>query len=359
MEMDNNIEDTQKIDSWVFYRRPATSEIVHIAGRARVVNDNMEWLNHEGFVVAPFDKSNSDTLFIDTVNSVNIHTEYEIKELFNDGLKLPSSRNLDKPCRNISKREYLSLFNQVTKEIESASVEKVVLSRVLNIDGIKPQQGIEMFIELCRKYPSAFISFFYSPKAGLWIGATPETLMARKESRCRIASLAGTTTWQPKIKFEQLWNRKELNEQQMVTDFVKEIIDELNIADYKVKGPETIKAGTIVHLRTIFRFELDDIALVDKLISLLHPTPAVCGLPQNRAIKLIKEIERYERTYYSGFLGPVCSESFNLFVNLRCMQFTDRGVQLYVGGGLTKDSQPESEWEETLLKAETILSVIK
>ena len=352
------IEDIQKIDSWVFYRRPATSEIVHIAGKARVVKSNLDWINHEGFVVAPFNISNGDALFVDTVKRVNIHTEYEIRELFNDDLKMPSARNLINPHRIISKREYISLFNQIKREIESTSVRKVVLSRVLNVDGIKPQQGIEMFIELCRKYPSAFISFFYLPESGLWIGATPETLMTRKGAECRIASLAGTAIWQPELNFEQLWDRKELEEQQMVTDFVKEMIEELDISDCDIKGPETIKAGSIAHLRTIFRFELDDISLVDKLISRLHPTPAVCGLPRKRAMELIEEVERYERTYYSGFIGPVYSDSFNLFVNLRCMQFTNKGVQLYVGGGLTKDSQSESEWEETKLKAETILSVL-
>lgn len=357
--MENNIEDTQKIDSWVFYRRPATSEIVHIAGKTRVVKDNMDWLNHSGFVIAPFDKSKSDTLFIDTIRSVDIHTEHEIRELFSDDLIIPLSHNLIDANRTISKREYLSLFSQMKKEIESASVEKVVLSRVLNIDGVNPQRGVEMFIKLCRNYPSAFVSFFYSPKVGLWIGATPETLMARNSSSCRIASLAGTTSWQSKLSFEQLWNKKELNEQQLVTDFIKEIIDDLNIADYKINGPETVKAGGIAHLRTIFRFGLDDIKLVSSLINRLHPTPAVCGLPKERSIKLIEEIERYERTYYSGFIGPVCIDSFNLFVNLRCMQFTNKGVQLYVGGGLTKDSQPEAEWEETQLKAETLLSVVK
>lgn len=356
--MDNNIENNQEIDSWVFYRRPATSEIVHIAGKARVVKNNMEWLNQKGFVIAPFDNEKNDTLFIDTIRNVHVHTQHEIQELFNDDLKFPSMRNLVKPWRIISKREYLSLFNQMEKEIESTSLEKVILSRVLSVDGIKPEKGIDMFIELCRKYPSAFISFFFSPDVGLWLGATPETLMSRKENRCRIASLAGTATWQPKLTFKQLWNRKELVEQQMVTDFIEDILDDLKITDHQIKGPETIKAGSIAHVRTIFRFEQQDIGTVDKLIGRLHPTPAVCGLPQYRSNELIAEVERYERSYYAGFLGPVCDDAFNLFVNLRCLQFTNSGVQLFVGGGLTKDSQPEAEWEETQMKAQTLLSVI-
>ncbi len=356
--MNNNIENASKIDSWVFYRKPVTSEIVHITGKARVVDNNKEWLNQKGFVIAPFDNSKYDTLFIDTIRSVHVHTEYEITELFNDGLKLPLRKDLGDAWREISKREYLSLFRQMKREIESTSLEKVVLSRVLNIEGIKPQQGIDMFIELCRKYPNAFISFFYSPGIGLWLGATPETLMLHKDDRCRIASLAGTAIWQPELTFEQLWNKKELDEQQMVTDFVKDIINDLGIIDFDIKGPETVKAGNIAHLRTTFRFEQEDMNIIDRLISRLHPTPAVCGLPQDRSRELIAEVERYDRNYYAGFFGPVCNDDFSLFVNLRCLQFTNKGVQLYVGGGLTKDSQPEEEWEETQMKAQTLLSVI-
>jgi len=354
----NYFMNDQGIDSWVFYRRPATSEIVHIAGKARVVKGNSEWLNKQGFVIAPFNRSKHDTIFIDEVRNIHVHTEHEILELFNDGLRWPLSKDLAEPWRNISKREYLSYIRQIIKEIGTTSLEKVVLSRVINVDDIKPYGSIGLFIELCRKYPNAFVFFFYSPGVGLWLGATPETLMLNKNTRYRIISLAGTVKWQPELTFTQLWNSKELEEQQMVTDFVKKVIDESGITGYDVKGPETLRAGNMAHLRTIFRFESEDPGLIDPLIDKLHPTPAVCGLPQDMSREVIALTEIYDRTYYTGFLGPVCNDSFSLFVNLRCLQYTKKGVQLFVGGGLTKDSQPEAEWEETEMKAQTLLSVI-
>ncbi len=354
-----NKKNTQIADSWVFYRRPVTSEIVHITGKARTVEGNEEWLRHKGFVIAPFDRSEHRTWFIDAVKNITIHTEYEISELFNDGLQLPSGKSLVKPWREVPRREYLSLIRQMKREIDNTELEKVVLSRVINVEGVKPVQAVSMFIDLCVNYPNAFVFLFYLPETGMWLGATPETLMTGKDERFKIVSLAGTANWQPELTFEQLWNKKERAEQQMVTDFVKKVIYDAGIDNYEMKGPETIKAGKLSHLRTIFRFETEDYDLIDRLLDKLHPTPAVCGLPQNKAKELIRDIELYTRTYYTGFIGPVCDDGLSLYVNLRSLQFTDNGVQLFVGGGITRFSEPEAEWRETELKAQTMMAVIK
>ena len=70
----------------------------------------------------------------------------------------------------------------------------------------------------------------------------------------------------------------------------------------------------------------------------------------------IKDIEKYERAYYTGYLGLVTPEKeISLFVNLRCMQVFKNEIALYLGGGITKDSNAEKEWAETNFKAETLL----
>lgn len=76
----------------------------------------------------------------------------------------------------------------------------------------------------------------------------------------------------------------------------------------------------------------------------------------NEAQQFIKGTERYDRKYYTGFLGPCNMDSkTNLFVNLRCAEVFSDSVNLYIGGGITKDSKPEKEWEETELKSKTLL----
>ena len=96
----------------------------------------------------------------------------------------------------------------------------------------------------------------------------------------------------------------------------------------------------------------------------MHPTPAVCGLPKNSAKAFILENEPHDRHFYSGFLGELNSSfstnsrSSDLFVNLRCMQIEDSKAHLYMGCGITKDSIPEKEWEESVNKSMTIKKVL-
>ena len=69
--------------------------------------------------------------------------------------------------------------------------------------------------------------------------------------------------------------------------------------------------------------------------------------------------EGYFRDFYTGYLGTVnMSEESHIFVNLRCMQVLDNQAVLYAGGGITKHSKPQKEWEETEMKFKTLLQVL-
>ena len=120
----------------------------------------------------------------------------------------------------------------------------------------------------------------------------------------------------------------------------------------------TIEAGSVQHLKTTISAQLNSTDQLFTLVSELHPTPAVGGLPKNAAIELILDKESYDRKYYTGFLGPVTKNLSQLFVNLRCLEVLGDSVCLYVGAGITAASDPEAEWEETKLKAQTLLSVL-
>ena len=95
------------------------------------------------------------------------------------------------------------------------------------------------------------------------------------------------------------------------------------------------------------------------MLGLLHPTSAVCGTPLQPSLQFLREHEGYERQYYAGFLGPVNFEnSINIFVNLRCMQLINDRAVIYAGAGVTIDSVPELEWDETEMKMNTLLHVL-
>ncbi|HXB11581.1 MAG TPA: chorismate-binding protein, partial [Bacteroidia bacterium] len=63
--------------------------------------------------------------------------------------------------------------------------------------------------------------------------------------------------------------------------------------------------------------------------------------------------------YYTGYLGPYNIDGkAELFVNLRCAEVFNDSVNIYVGGGITSDSVAEKEWDETVMKSQTLLSVM-
>ena len=77
-------------------------------------------------------------------------------------------------------------------------------------------------------------------------------------------------------------------------------------------------------------------------------------MPQFEASSFISLNEHFERRYYSGFIGFNDGKNIDLYVNLRCMELQHNKVVLYAGAGITKDSDPNKEWDETEKKMQTL-----
>ncbi|MFC2119220.1 chorismate-binding protein, partial [Bacteroidota bacterium] len=212
---------------------------------------------------------------------------------------------------------------------------------------------------LCEKYPTAFKYFLYHPEIGFWMGASPEQLVNLDNNKIEIVALAGTQKNYNQGIINVRWNEKEIEEQEIVSKFIYNCLINNDLQNITFDNAETAQAGNLFHLKTIFNATLNKNFKLDSLLNDLHPTPAVCGLPKEKSRKIINELESHNREYYCGFFGPVNHRNnINLFVNLRCMKIIDNKAILFVGGGITKDSIPEDEWQETVEKSKTLSSVI-
>lgn len=253
---------------------------------------------------------------------------------------------------SISKEDYLMVAKELITSLKTQGLNKVILSRVKKV-ALRQVQQNELFNRLLAKYPTAFVYSIKSELVGNWVGATPERLIEYKDGIGKTISLAGTKL----SSNDDEWGEKERLEQSYVTQFVQDKLTQFaeNIHQKEVK--EQI-AGPVKHLVTHFDFEIEA-SNVLKLASDLHPTPAVSGLPRAETMKLIASKEKHERRLYAGVIGVIGESEINLFVNLRSCQIIDSNAYLYVGGGLTIDSIPELEWEETENKALTIMNVLQ
>lgn len=244
---------------------------------------------------------------------------------------------------------YLEKIQQVIEFVKENSLSKLVISRrkLVRLEHQKISLS-QTFLNLCNSYPNAFVYFFIKNDR-CWIGAFSEVLgrFNKKSSEFETMSLAGT------IPINENWTTKEIEEQQAVTDYVATILKDYS-AQVTCSETHDHPSGNIKHLRTDFKANIKS-EEVEKLISELHPTPAVCGFPKEFCKNAIAQFEEHSRSFYAGYIKVEDEESIQYFVNLRCAEIFQNAALLYVGGGITAESSPQKEWRETELKAEAIL----
>lgn len=125
--------------------------------------------------------------------------------------------------------------------------------------------------------------------------------------------------------------------------------------------PSVSDAASVWHLGTDIRTRIQDSVSITTLVNLLHPSPAVCGVSQNRSGQLIGELEP-ARGYYGGLIGWLTPQGdCDLYVALRGLEVdADQGcVTLRAGGGITAASDPITEFEETSNKLDAMRKVLE
>lgn len=311
--------------------------------------------NSTGFVFAPFIASeNLPILFLEP--DLMLGSEESIKDFLNQNEEKGGLIFGEDNTQQTDKHSYLEKIKKLILILKSGSAEKVVFSRTTSLNRLSDQQLISLYNILYQVYPDAFVFLIHFPVFGTWMGASPETLISCYENQCKTVALAGTRKSGSAIK----WGSKEKEEQAIVERYIRSILVKHEAKHLTDSGAFTKQAGAVEHLCTNFFFDLPTHIPLSKLVSALHPTPAVCGTPKEKALELIAEFENSKREYYTGILGPVnYHKQTNLFVNLRCMKISSSQMVLFAGGGITKDSDPEKEWEETEIKTQTLLSVIE
>lgn len=322
-------------------------------GEPSVLSSYKELDGKEGFVFAPFALSNEHPLLL--------FQSRKVYHGFVDGFVLPDGgvvANEHNTEHSTTQKEYDATFCRFMEQLQNGRFSKLVLSRKQVVDR-KSQSIGEILLNANNTYPSAFTYLVNAPKAGLWLGATPELLLKGDGEYYQTVALAGTMPVS-EDNDDYSWSEKDCEEQLLVADYISERIAACGVANVEKNGPATIKAGNIVHLKTTFRFAANGIVGVGALVDTLHPTPAVCGLPKEEAQLYIIETEQHNREYYTGFAGIVRpNKEAELYVNLRCMKVEQQQLSLFAGGGITTKSVGEREWMETTHKLRTLLSIIE
>lgn len=336
------------------YRLPFSdiyTRIEQTEGEPQKLRSCTELNGKSGFVIAPFMVSDEQPIWVICPDKVETHpvesSYYQTPDILNEELH---------------RDNYAIDFANFHSQLEKDFFRKIVLSRCADIQLADSLDCEQLFLMACKLYPRLFISLVSLPDGTSWLTATPEILLEGVGQRWRTIALAGTMQLQgDELKGEGenvRWSTKNIQEQRYVATYIAECLEQFSLV-FSEEGPRTVRAANLVHLRSDFTFTANGNIHIGNLLEALHPTPAVCGLPKQSALRFIMANEHIPRQYYSGFMGPLgVNEETHLYVSLRCMQICQDRCRLYAGGGLLKDSQFEMEWLETEAKMQTVRNLL-
>jgi isochorismate synthase EntC len=153
---------------------------------------------------------------------------------------------------------------------------------------------------------------------------------------------------------------KEQAEHRLVVDDVRAKLGRLGDRYPDTSGPGVVRLSTVAHLATTVRCRLTDPSTSAlHVATLLHPTPAVAGVPEAAALAAIAELEGFDRGLYAGPVGWVDARGDGDWaVALRSATLDGTRARLVAGAGIVDGSDPEREWDETEAKLSTMRSAL-
>ncbi len=253
-------------------------------------------------------------------------------EVKHSGLaKFPALPVMDRG-ENITQTEWISQIEQCLSRIEAGELSKIVMARKVQIDPVVPKK----------------LNFWFQPNPDVtFMGNTPEQLFWREGKTLFSEALAGTHTDETAL----LASEKDRREFEWVRS---DILAKLKPFCTSVEsGPVgTKRAGKICHLHSSIKGNLKSDVTDGDILELLHPTPAMGGVPWKNARKVISELENFNRGLYAAPLGFYSKSCANFIVCIRSALLIKNKMHLFSGTGIVKGSDPKMEWDELNRKVE-------
>jgi menaquinone-specific isochorismate synthase len=250
--------------------------------------------------------------------------------------------------------------------IREGSISKAVLARTLDVELEEPLDPVQVVERLWEVNRGSHVFLFEPTVGSVILGAAPETVATLRDGVFHATAVAGsirrgnTPREQAELAARLLASDKDRAEQRIALDDMVARLDTVAQQIRTDPQPHVLTLARIQHLETEIRASVPaEIGVLD-LLRLLHPTPAVCGLPRDDAMGFLAEEEPFERGWYAGPVGWFDAEGNGVFAPaLRTGVSTGSGWRLFAGAGIVEGSVPALEWEETGIKFEPMLEALR
>jgi menaquinone-specific isochorismate synthase len=264
----------------------------------------------------------------------------------------PAALSVQERCDFPNETEWKHAVTRALELIRSRDCQKVVLARETRLQLNQQPDPFFLLDELRHQSARAFHFGWQWDSDTAFVSITPERLFRRQGQHLESEAIAGTRPrGSDQAEDEQLWHdlshdTKEVREHLMVLRFLEERFAAHCTHVERLSRLEALQLSHVQHLqsriRGILREDVSDAAI----LAALHPTPAVCGLPQARARMHIRELEGFDRGWYAGPIGCVSPQYTEFAVGIRSGLLHGDKLTIYAGAGIVEGSEPEREWQE-------------
>ena len=264
----------------------------------------------------------------------------------------------------LDRATYRQAIATVKEAIAAGEVYQLNLSHELTLEGAR--DPFATFAALFARNPAPHAAF-WNAGAFCLVSSSPERFLCRNGDRVQSRPIKGTAPRGASLG-EDLALRaalqaseKERSELLMITDLMRN-----DLAGVSLPGSVRVEAlWEIEAYSNVFHLVSTVTALVDEALEPLSilrrtfPAGSITGCPKRRAMEWIDRIENRPRGLYTGCMGYMTPEGdFDCSVLIRTLAMWPERIELQLGGGIVYDSDPEREYDETLVKGETLFEVL-
>jgi len=237
--------------------------------------------------------------------------------------------------------------------VEFGDLKKLVLAVRQMVLLNEPLDPIPLLHNL-RRYQRGSCRFLWKRSEDeSFFGASPERLLSLRKGNMQTDALAGTAR-RNDDGLDLLKSEKNLREHELVVSSIKDQLISEGLNPSRLRAPRLAKHGHLIHLHTPIQASVNMLSAL-KLLEVLHPTPAVAGLPRSKSMKWLRTLEPFDRGYYAAPVGWIDTFGNAEFrVAIRCGYIKDNSLSLIAGAGLVKGSTIEGELQEVGLKLDVL-----
>ncbi|MBN1975486.1 MAG: anthranilate synthase component I family protein [Sedimentisphaerales bacterium] len=273
------------------------------------------------------------------------------------------NKEFSKILCNMSREYYLQSFEKIKKYIYDGEVYQINFSRRFECDFNTDAIGLFNWQNFYN--PSPYSAYIDSGEFKI-VSASPEMFITINNGIISTKPIKGT---RPRIinpdkdyASELLHNEKEQAELNMIIDLERNDIAKICIpGTRKVTQPRTIETyPTVFHAVATIAGQLrDDVTFCD-VLKAMFPGGSITGAPKIRSMEIIDETEPTARGVYTGSIGFIgINGNTSLNIAIRTIIIKNQKAYAQTGGGIVADSEPQAEWQETIIKAKALMEGIK